>query len=610
VTGKEVPDEAAKVPILQYLNPRPADWTEADFIVGNPPFIGNKRMRDALGDGYAEALRAAYPAVPDSVDFVLYWWHKAAEAVQAGNTRRFGLITTNSLTQTFNRRVIAQHMTGKTPLKLLWAIPDHPWTDDGAAVRIAMTVGGLEGQPWLGRVVEEHGADTPEAEAQAVKVEGRSVEAIHEDLSAGVKTVGLPVLRSNERLSCRGVIPVGKGFLVDVNRWTCWGQPHIIKPFRNGRDLTDEPRNMMIIDAFGLSESEFRDKYPGPFQHLLETVKPERDQKQRAGHRDRWWVFGEPRSTFRPALQGLTRYIATPQVAKHRVFQFLDATILPDDKLIAIALPDPWFLGVLESRVHQAWASANRGNMGVGNDPVYNKSTCFDPFPFPDATEPQKARIRDLAERLDAHRKGAQGRRVTITGMYNLMAKLRSGEAFSPKDREQHEAAQTEILRHLHDELDAAVAQAYGWPVDLPEAEILERLVALNGERATEEGRGLVRWLRPEYQARAIGAAPEPETPRLVAEPEPEVPAGAHAPEIKPMPWPAERRAQFQALRDLLLGSARLWSLEDLARAFKSRGRYRDSIQAHLGVLEDLGLVDRLETPEGSRWNRPTAAAV
>jgi hypothetical protein len=321
-------------------------------------------------------------------------------------------------------------------------------------------------------------------------------------------------------------------------------------------------------------------------------------------------VFGEPRSTFRPALQGLTRYIATPQVAKHRVFQFLDATILPDDKLIAIALPDPWFLGVLESRVHQAWASANRGNMGVGNDPVYNKSTCFDPFPFPDATEPQKARIRDLAERLDAHRKGAQGRRVTITGMYNLMAKLRSGEAFSPKDREQHEAAQTEILRHLHDELDAAVAQAYGWPVDLPEAEILERLVALNGERATEEGRGLVRWLRPEYQARAIGAAPEPETPRLVAEPEPEVPAGAHAPEIKPMPWPAERRAQFQALRDLLLGSARLWSLEDLARAFKSRGRYRDSIQAHLGVLEDLGLVDRLETPEGSRWNRPTAAAV
>jgi hypothetical protein len=337
-------------------------------------------------------------------------------------------------------------------------------------------------------------------------------------------------------------------------------------------------------------------------------VKPERDANRDRGLKSNWWLFGRPRSEIRPALIGLRRYIAVPHIAKHHAFEFIPSDVLVDHMVILMATEDAFHLGVLLTRVHRIWLLAAGGTLE--NRPIYYKSRCFDPFPFPDATEAQKARIRDLAERLDAHRKGAQGRRVTITGMYNLMAKLRSGEAFSPKDREQHEAAQTEILRHLHDELDAAVAQAYGWPVDLPEAEILERLVALNGERATEEGRGLVRWLRPEYQARAIGAAPEPETPRLVAEPEPEVPAGAHAPEIKPMPWPAERRAQFQALRDLLLGSARLWSLEDLARAFKSRGRYRDSIQAHLGVLEDLGLVDRLETPEGSRWNRPTAAAV
>jgi hypothetical protein len=192
--------------------------------------------------------------------------------------------------------------------------------------------------------------------------------------------------------------------------------------------------------------------------------------------------------------------------------------------------------------------------------------------------------------------------------MYNLLAQLRSGEACTDRDRAQHEAAQTEILRQLHDELDAAVAEAYGWPVNLPDGEILERLVALNRERAAEEAQGLVRWLRPEYQARAAGAAPGPETPRIVAEPEPEVPAVAPAPELKPMPWPSERRAQFQALRDLLLGSARLWSLDDLAKGFKSRGRYRDSILAHLGVLEDLGLVERLDTQDGPRWNRPTAA--
>jgi len=245
--------------------------------------------------------------------------------------------------------------------------------------------------------------------------------------------------------------------------------------------------------------------------------------------------------------------------------------------------------------------------MGVGNDPVYAKSRCFHPFPFPETTEPQEVVIRDLAERLDNHRKSAQGRGATITGMYNLLAKLRSGEPFTDREREQHEIAQTEILRQLHDELDAAVAEAYRWPVDLPDADILVNLVALNKERAAEEARGVVRWLRPSYQAQATGAATEPEAPRLVPEPEPGVPAGASASEIKPVPWPSERRAQFQALRDLLLGSARLWSLEDLAKAFKSRGRYRDSIQAHLGVLEDLGLVDRLDTLEGPRWNRPTA---
>jgi hypothetical protein len=183
----------------------------------------------------------------------------------------------------------------------------------------------------------------------------------------------------------------------------------------------------------------------------------------RAAYRDNWWIYGEARSSFRPALTRLPRYIATVETAKHRVFMFLDGATVPDNMLIAIASPDAFHLGVLSSRVHEAWALAAGALMGVGNTPRYSKSRCFDPFPFPDATEPQKARIRDLAERLDAHRKGAQGRGVTITGMYNLLAKLRSGEAFTAKEREQHEAAQTEILRQLHDELDAAVIEAYGW---------------------------------------------------------------------------------------------------------------------------------------------------
>jgi hypothetical protein len=144
VTGEDVPDETARVPLRSYVNPRPADWPESDFIVGNPPFIGTARMRDALGDGYTEAVRATYPDVPESADFVMYWWHKAALLVRAGKVGRFGFITTNSLRQTFNRRVVEGHLQSGTgvppvkrddagetpvPLSLAFAIPDHPWVD-------------------------------------------------------------------------------------------------------------------------------------------------------------------------------------------------------------------------------------------------------------------------------------------------------------------------------------------------------------------------------------------------------------------------------------------------------------------------------------------------
>lgn len=602
VTGLEVPDEAAQVPIHELLNARPADWPDADFIVGNPPFLGNARMRDALGDGYAEALRAAYPDVPDTVDFVLYWWHKAALAVRSGRTRRFGLITTNSLRQVRQRGVITHNTSGKNPLKLLWAIPDHPWTDEGAAVRIAMTVGGLEGQPWLGRVVEETGGDTPESEAAAVRVEGRSVDLINEDLSAGANVAEAQELKASEGLAWAGVQLYGAGFIVTPEQWEGWGRPQVVHPYVNGRDLMDRPRGVMVIDFYGLTSQEAQRRYPGPYQHVYEHVKPERDQNRRDPIRNNWWLFGWVREGLRDSTKGLSRFIVTVETSKHRVFQFLSAEVRPDNKLTAISSGDAFHLGVLSSRIHGVWSLAAGSWMGVGNDPVYAKSRCFHPFPFPEATEPQKPVIRELAERLDAHRKAAQGRGATITGMYNLLVKLRSGEPFTDREREQHEIAQTEILRQLHDELDAAVADAYGWPVDLPDADILVNLVALNKERAAEEARGIVRWLRPDYQA---PETVQPVTTRIIElEPEGKTPAAIG---LEPRPWPKDLKAQLAALREVLLSTGNLWSLEAIAQVFKSRGRYRESIAAHLDLLTDLGMLSRVDTPDGPRWHRPQA---
>jgi len=130
VTGRDVPDEAAQVEELVYEKPRPASWPEADFIVGNPPFIGGGMKRAALGSGFFDALAKCYADLPEACDFVMYWWHKAAGLVREDKARRFGFITTNSLGQVFNRRVTALHLSATPPLSLAYAVPAPPQFDD------------------------------------------------------------------------------------------------------------------------------------------------------------------------------------------------------------------------------------------------------------------------------------------------------------------------------------------------------------------------------------------------------------------------------------------------------------------------------------------------
>jgi hypothetical protein len=258
-----------------------------------------------------------------------------------------------------------------------------------------------------------------------------------------------------------------------------------IKPYRNGRDLTDRPRGVKLIDLFGFDADEVRRRWPATYQWVLERVKPERDHNNRASYRDHWWTFGEPRKDLRPALAGLPRYIATVETAKHRVFQFLDATIAPDNKLICIALDDAHSLGVLSSGVHVAWAMASGSWLGVGNDSVYVKSRCFETFPFPVATAAQQTRIRDLAEQIDAHRKRvlAAHDALTLTGLYNVLVKVGAGDtALTAKEKLIHEKGLVAVLKQLHEELDAAVLDAYGW-TDLMAG--LSTLRQAQGERSS-----------------------------------------------------------------------------------------------------------------------------
>ncbi|MDB5594546.1 MAG: hypothetical protein JWM36_1507 [Hyphomicrobiales bacterium] len=507
--------EGRRVEVWSYKNPKRPDWPAADYIVGNPPFVGGSNIRGRMGEGYAQALWAAHPQMNESADFVMYWWDHAAEFLTRKGTRlkRFGFVTTNSLSQVFQRRVVERHLKAKKPVSLLMAVPDHPWTKatrDAAAVRIAMTVvaaGTHEGT--LLEVVSEAGLDTDTPEIMLRSVKGR----INADLTVGADVVSMSGLQANSYLCSRGVVLHGAAFIIspssadELGLGRRPGLNRYIRHYCNGRDLTGISRGAMVLDLFGLGSDDLRTRYPEVYQHLLEHLKPERDNNARAYRRENWWLFGENVPDFRKALVGLPRYIATVETAKHRVFQFLDASILPDNKLVCIALTDASDLGVLASRVHTSWALRSGGALGVGNDPVYVKSRCFDPFPFPEPSDAQKSRIRATAEELDALRKQVQAEHpgLTLTQLYNVLEKLRAAVPLNEAEEGIKTRGLVLILRELHDTLDGLVAQAYGWPADLSDEEIVARLVALNAERAAEEARGLVRWLRPDYQRARAG---------------------------------------------------------------------------------------------------------
>jgi len=596
VTGEDVPDESAKRLVLNYVNPRPADWPAADFIVGNPPFMGDKVMRQSLGTGYVDALRSIYPEVPESADFVTYWWHKAARLVRERHAARFGFITTNSLRQIFNRRVLEAHLYPPSTdlrfkLALLFAIPDHPWVEnaDGAAVRIAMTVGATL-RLGLGGTLQNVTSETEGAEGAVEVTLSTRTGTINADLTIGADVAGAVALKANEGISVNGMMLAGSGFIVSQDEAVKLGLGAVpgvdkhLRCYRNGKDLASRPRDVMLIDLFGLTADEARDKFPALYQHVWDNVKPERDQNNRPKLKRDWWLFAEVRKTLRDALCGLPRYIATGETAKHRFFQFLDCGIMPDHMLIAIAHDDAYVLGVLSSRAHVTWALATGGTLE--DRPRYNKSRCFETFPFPDATEAQKAQIRDLAERLDAHRKRqlALHATLTMTDMYNVLEKLRADATLTAKERGIHDQGLVTVLRQLHDELDAAVAAAYGWDVELTDADILDRLVALNRARFAEETRGLIRYLRPEYQRPAAVVTQDVLDVGAETHPAPAAPA-------EPLPWPDTLADQIALVRGVIHQTA--WQRADgakmLARNFS--GVRAPTVQRLVDALTALGQV-------------------
>ena len=321
ITGEQVPDETDRLLVLRPVGGKQAAWPDADFIVGNPPFVAGKDMREELGGGYAGALWAAYPRVPPSADLAMFFWWRAAQAVAAGKARRFGFITSNSIRQVFCRRVVAAALEARKPLHLAFAIPDHPWSQGAgsAAVRIAMTVAAPGvGAGRLLTVTREETGDIP----AVTMVEAAGV--VNADLTVGASPEQARPLRSNERVCSRGMSLHGAGFIVTPATARTLGLGRVpgleqhIRPYLNGKDMTGRSRGVMVIDLFGLDADAVRTRFPEVFQHLLLNVKPERDAKREDGPDSaayapprRWWpTMGSTHPAPPPDTETPSRWIS------------------------------------------------------------------------------------------------------------------------------------------------------------------------------------------------------------------------------------------------------------------------------------------------------------
>jgi len=497
-----------------------AQWPACDAIIGNPPFLGGSKMLRELGEDYVQTLRAEYDGrVPGGADLVTYWFEKARAQIEAGKCQRAGLVATNSIRGGANQQVLARICDTS---KIFNAWSDEEWINEGAAVRVSLVCFGISVIP-------------ARAGIQSVVLNGNSVETIHADLTAGE---GLNLTQAQPLKENAGVCFMGasKKAPFDIpgelaRKWLTLPNPNsrpnsdVVRPWANGMDITRRASDTWIID-YGLAMTETDAAlYETPFEYVVQHVKPEREKNNREAYRKYWWRHAEARPGMRAALKGLSRYIATPHVSKHRIFVWVDAAVLPDQMLIVTTRSDDTTFGILHSRFHELWALRMCTWMGVGNDPRYTPTTTFETFPFPEGLTPMDtAPPTPSSSPLSGGEQssGSSPDKGRLGGVIASVAKalnqLRDNWLNPPewvdwvRTPEEEKAsyparpvaklgfeadlkkrtltnlynARPAWLVNAHAELDAAVAAAYGWTdytPDMSDEEILRRLLALNLER-------------------------------------------------------------------------------------------------------------------------------
>jgi type II restriction/modification system DNA methylase subunit YeeA len=483
-------------------NPREPEWPKVDFIVGNPPFLGGKLLRRELGDAYVNKLLALWKdQTPAEADLCCYWFEKARAQIKKGRCKRAGLLATQGIRGGANRKVLERiKKTGD----IFFAESDREWILDGANVHVSMV-----------------GFDNGDEERRVL--DRQEVQAVNPNLSTDSDTTQAKRRKENIGIAFMGTTKQGAFDVVEglPIEWLHQPNPHgrpnsdVLTPWMNGQDVTKKCSGKWIIDFYKMSEDEAA-RYELPFGYVSEHVRKFREANPRSWYRKEWWQLYAQRPEMRAAISPLNRFLATANVSKHRLFVWLRAPVNPDHQLIVFARSDDYFFGVLHSRLHEVWARAQGTQLRERESGFrYTPTTCFETFPLPNPTPEQEVAIAEAAKELDSLRNNwlnppewtkeevlefpgsADGPWARyIAGPDSRGVGTVRYPRIVPNDEASAKLLSKRTLTNLynhrpdwlslaHRRLDEAVCSAYGWPSDLSDDDILEKLLALNLERST-----------------------------------------------------------------------------------------------------------------------------
>jgi hypothetical protein len=483
-------------------HPKEPAWPEADFIIGNPPFLGNRLIASELGAEYVKALAKIYQKrLGGKPDLVCYFFEKAREAIESGKCKRVGLIATQGIRGGTNRNVLKRI---KESGDLFFAMSDRNWILNGANVHVSI-------------IGFDDGSQSDKS------LDNNSVSTIHSNLTAGVDITKAVLLPSNSGISFQGAIRRGPFDIDDARAITFQksggnpnGKPNsdVLFPYVNAKDITQGNRNFWIIDFGDRTNENEAAQYIEPFELIRMTVKPEVERTQQ--DREHWWIHWRSRPEMGAALNKVRRFIVTPRHSKHRLFTWLESPAYADSALIVFASSDDYLFGLLHSRPHEIWSLAQGTQVRERESGFrYTPTTCFETFPFPQPSEEQRAAIAEAAKNLDALRNnwlnppewtreevlefpgsvdGPWARYVHDANERGL------GTVRYPRLVPKDDVAAKQLLKRTltnlynqrptwldlaHKRLDESVFAAYGWKASMSDEEILAGLLALNLARST-----------------------------------------------------------------------------------------------------------------------------